>query len=109
MAQNDMYVVMYKVLAYLYDCMKRGAEPEDARWCASALGIPESYWTAVVSQLVEHGFVSGVTVTDFMGGKCLVTPINPIVTMEGVAFMENGMMRKALRFLQDTKAAIPGL
>lgn len=63
-----------------------------------------------MSQLVEHGFVSGVTVSEFMGGRLLVTPINPIMTMEGVEFMEeNGMMRKALRFLQDTKAAIPGL
>lgn len=56
-----MHVVMYKVLAYLYDCMKKGIEPEDARWCAPALGIPESYWTAVVSQLVRHGFIDGVT------------------------------------------------
>ena len=30
MAQNDMYVVMYKVLAYLYDCMKCDVEPIDA-------------------------------------------------------------------------------
>ena len=32
MAQNDMYVVMYKIIAYLYDCMKKGAEPDISRW-----------------------------------------------------------------------------
>lgn len=32
MAQNDMYVVMYKVLCYLYDCMKRDVEPAMAFW-----------------------------------------------------------------------------
>ena len=27
MAQDDMFVVMYKILAYLYSCMKSGEEP----------------------------------------------------------------------------------
>lgn len=108
MAQNDMYVVMYKILAYLYDCMKRGIEPEDARWSAQALGIPASYWTSIVEELVGHGFVAGVNVDHFINGEALVTPIGPRVTMEGVAFaQENSMMGKAKASLQDAKAAIP--
>ena len=108
MAQNDMYVVMYKILAYLYDCMKRGVEPEDARWSAQALGIPASYWTSIVEELVGHGFVAGVNVDHFINGEALVTPIGPRVTMEGVAFaQENSMMGKAKAFLQDAKAAVP--
>ena len=43
MAQNDMYVVMYKIIAYLYDCMKRGAEPDTSEWDCRAMGIPEQY------------------------------------------------------------------
>lgn len=108
MAQNDMYVVMYKILAYLYDCMKRGVEPEDVRWSAQALGIPESYWNAIVEELVDHRFVSGVNVTRFLGGETMVSSIDPRVTMEGVAFaQENSMMGKAKAFLQDAKAAVP--
>lgn len=108
MAQNDMYVVMYKILAYLYDCMKRGVEPEDARWSAQAMGIPESYWNAIVEELVDHRFVSGVKVTRFLGGEMMVSSVDPRVTMEGVAFaQENSMMGKAKAFLQDAKAAVP--
>ena len=39
MAGNDMYVVMYRLIIYLYDCMKRGERPSDEGWSASALGI----------------------------------------------------------------------
>lgn len=108
MAQNDMYVVMYKIIAYLYDCMKRGVAPEDARWSAEALGIPEGYWSAIVEELVTHGFVSGVKVAHTLSGTSLVTTFNPRVTMEGVAFaQENSMMGKAKSFLKDAKEAIP--
>lgn len=108
MAQNDMYVVMYKIIAYLYDCMKRGVEPVDAKWSHDALGIPESYWTSVVNELVAHRYIVGVEVNSFLSGERMVSSFRPEVTMEGVAFaQENTMMAKAAAFLRDAKAAIP--
>ena len=108
MAQNDMYVVMYKIIAYIYDCMKRGVEPVDAEWGCQALAIPESYWAHIVEELVEHRFITGVKIDRFLGGQVMVSTIAPRVTMEGVAFaQENTMMAKAKKFLQDAKASIP--
>lgn len=108
MAHNDMYVVMYKIIAYLYDCMKKGVEPDDFKWSSDALGIPRSYWLAVVEELVDHGYIDGVTIHRFFGGDASVTALNARVTMEGVAFaQENSMMGKAKAFLQDVKAAVP--
>lgn len=107
MAQDDMFVVMYKIIAYLYDCMKRGEEPRSEEWSASALGIPEPYWVQVVSELVGHGLIGGVSIARTTMGS-MVLPSAPYVTMEGVQFaQENSMMNKAKRFLQDAKAAIP--
>lgn len=107
MANNDMYVVMYKIIAYLYDCMKRGCRPDPARWDASALGIPEPYWSQIVNELVTHSLVSGIKVTR-MRDETVIMPIDPRVTMEGVAFaQENSMMAKARQFLIDIKASIP--
>lgn len=107
MAQNDMYVVMYKIIAYLYDCMKRGERPRDDEWSPSALGVPEPYWTRIVEELTSHGLVGGVNV--FHGSSSTaVVPVEPYVTMEGVAFVqENSMMGKARQFLIDAKASIP--
>lgn len=107
MAQNDMYVVMYKIIAYLYDCMKKGIEPDTNRYSHDALGIPESYWAHIMLELIDHGFVKGfVAMRSY--SPAVITPSNPSVTMEGVAFaQENTMMAKAKAFLQDAKAAIP--
>lgn len=108
MAKNDMYVVMYRIIAYLYDCMKRGVEPEDAMWSSHAMGIPESYWTSIVEQLVSHGYITCVGIEEYFGGERMVSIFRPEVTMEGLAFAEeNSMMGKARKFLQDAKAAIP--
>lgn len=109
MAQNDMYVVMYRILAYLYDCMKRGEVPERERYSAHALGVPEPYWSMVMSELVSHRFVADASVSRYSDGSFMVfLGKNPYVTMEGVEFaQENSMMGKAKRFLQDAKSAVP--
>ena len=107
MAQNDMYVVMYKILCYLYDCMKRDVEPDEGVFSYSALGIPERYWSDIMQELFSNGFVTGVMVVSY-GSSCSITMSRPRVTMEGVAFMqENTMMARARKFLVDTKSALP--
>ena len=108
MAQNDMYVVMYKILCYLYDCMKRDVEPDRDAFSHAALGIPERYWTDIVRELHSKHFIRGVTVSPRGQSDFNVIMNRPRVTMEGVEFMqENTMMAKAREFLVDTKSALP--
>lgn len=108
MAQDDMHVVMYKILAYLYSCMKDGNSPKLAGYSAETLGIPQLYWAFIMEELVNHGFVSGVNISRDMGGHVFVNPVDPKVTMEGVEFaQENTAMAKAKKFLMDAKSFIP--
>lgn len=107
MAQNDMYVVMYKIIAYLYDCMKRGEDPDIARISAGELDIPEEYRVHIIEELVDHGYVKGFGIR-YADNMPVVIIDRPRVTMEGVAFaQENSMMGRAKAFLQDAKASIP--
>lgn len=107
MAQDDMFVVMYKIIAYLYDCMKTGIEPDNNKWSADSLDIPKSYWDKVVKELVEHGLIDGVMIIK-AANRDIIRPTDPKVTMEGVQFaQENSMMSKAAKFLRDAKASIP--
>lgn len=107
MAQNDMFVIMYKIVAYLYDCMKRGIEPDENMLSADALGIPERYRMDVLEELAAHRYVSGVSIRHLLGGD-IVEFDRPRVTIEGVQFaQENTMMAKAARILRDAKASIP--
>lgn len=109
MAQDDMHVVMYKILAYLYDCMKRGQTPKDSMLAhdGDMLNIPYTYWVSIWKQLAAHRYVTGVVSCDTLSGEEIVLQ-DPKVTMEGVEFMqENEKMRKALAWLKEIKSALP--
>lgn len=107
MAHDDMHVIMYKILSYLYSCMKAGKRPDPESVSAVKLGINEAYWSSVVAELVENGFVRGYIV-DRSDDAVHVVPANPSVTMAGVEFlMENSLMAKAKRFVMDMKGFVP--
>lgn len=101
MAQNDMFVVMAQIIAYLYDCMKEGKTPKLSDWSAEACGVNQRYWTKIVSQLVEDDFISGVQVVKTSMGDT-INAYDPAVTRWGVQFArENSGMAKAVEFLRN--------
>lgn len=107
MASDDMHVVMYKILAYLYECMKEGEKPKKGEFSAERMGINEPYWKCIMSELVRRKLVKGVEALPANEGD-YIQLVNPRITMEGVEFlMENSMMRKARDFLISIKAAVP--
>lgn len=61
MAQNDMEVIMYKILCYLYECMKAGkrSSMEDFCYNCSMFCIPQGYWDQIMKELIEQGFIRG--------------------------------------------------
>lgn len=110
MSQDDMHVVMYKILAYLYSCMKNGEQPVYKHYChnGDVLNIPEQYWCQIIKQLVDHGYVDGFVVVTAWGGDLIVKANNPTITIEGVDFLQNNStMQKALNVLKEAKSALP--
>lgn len=106
MSHDDMHVIMYKILSYLYECMKGGEEPNRANVENLALGINYSYWCSIVQQLVERGYVKGFIVSH-ADNEVRVTVANPTVTMDGVEFlMDNSLMAKAKKFLIEAKGFV---
>ncbi|WP_322152905.1 YjcQ family protein [Paratractidigestivibacter sp.] len=107
MAQDDMFVVMYKILAYIYDCNRRGVPPLSAEWNHEALGVPYLYWVQVVEELAAKGYIAGVRVTHTKMGDAVFAD-RPRVTADGVQFaQENTRMAKVRDFLREAKATIP--
>lgn len=110
MGADDMHVVMYRILAYLYDCMKKGTEPQKSRIMPGgdvAGPVPYSYWAEIMAQMAERGLLRGVSVWSPDCERQVVLN-RPAVTLEGVEFMqENSMMRRALSFLKETRSALP--
>ena len=59
MAQNDMEVIMYKILKYLYECMKADVPPrmEDINCTCQMFQIPLRYWGMIMDELISRGLM----------------------------------------------------
>ena len=102
MAKDDMRVIMYKILKYLYECMKIGRRPalEDMCCRSTLLQIPEGYWGRVIEELIEAGYAKGFICTMTKDGLAVTMMDNASITLAGVDFLEeNGSMAKARQFL----------
>ena len=103
MAKNDYYVIVYKILTYLYECMKAGKRPEaeDFNWNCEMFSIPQSYWTEIMKELSANGYVKGIVEVSALGGESGVKVSHDVaITMKGVEFLQdNNMMAKAKEFL----------
>lgn len=110
MAHDDMHVVVYKILAYLYSCMKKGEKPCERHLVhdGDVLHIPYQYWATIIKDMLDRGYVEGFVVNKAWGGDIMVGINEPRITMEGVEFLQNNsMMAKALSFLKETKSMLP--
>ena len=55
MARDDYFVIVAKILDYLYRCLKKGVSPDPERLSPDALEINESYWNYIFYNLAEDG------------------------------------------------------
>ena len=60
MAKDDFFVIAYKILSYLYACMKAGEDPKTEELSSERLKIPERYYYSVITALYEDGYINGV-------------------------------------------------
>lgn len=81
MAADDYRVVMFKILSYLYGCLKEGVEPNASK-AEEITGVNPVYWRAVVADMLDHGYVRA----DVKGLNGSYRGLS--VTMEGVDLLE---------------------
>lgn len=114
MAKNDYYVIAYRILAYLYECLKQGETPslEYLRPGTDDFPIPKQYWEYVLRHLLEDGYLEGAVEVPVIGQSvCSVKLMSRVmVTPKGIDFLQNNSaMSKAKDFLKSLKETIPGL
>lgn len=104
MAQNDYFVIVYQVLKYLYDCLKRGEKPEVCYLRASRYSIPENYWQYILISLINEGYIAGIKPVETKGGVLLDDLQETIITPKGIEYLfENKLFEKVKRTLKDVK------
>lgn len=112
MAKDDYQVIVYQVLAYLYQCLKKDIEIEEKYLVSQGklFNINSSYWSFIMSNLVEDGLVKGPTLKKVWGMKYpLIENLEDIsITPKGIQYLtDNAFIKKATEVLKDTKAIIP--
>lgn len=109
MAKDDYFVIVYKILAYLYTQLKSG-QPVDGNMLAAHGGlfdINESYHAYIISNLLDEGYVTGAK-TRAWGGREFVDLSQCQITPRGIAYIfENSLLEKAKQFLKDIKDVTP--
>lgn len=111
MAKDDFFVIAYKILAYLYECMKSGEDADTRLISYESFGIPKRYWMSIITNLYEKGYIIGVREIHLPGmARSLHEVDRPEITMDGIEYLQNNSsMEKAKRFLKDLKDMIPGI
>ena len=112
MAKDDYFVIVYQILAYLYQRLKSG-EPVDPAFLkhdGPLFQINKSYWSYIGYHMAEEGLIEGIAFVRMDGLEvpyahqleaCRITP-------DGIAYLcENSFMERAKRFLKDIKEITP--
>ena len=98
MAKDDMHLIIYKILRYLYDCNKKGKTPyfSDMFAAAELTAIPQSYLAQIIEELINCAYIEGCTITKAKDVTQFSLSENARITMRGVEYLtENNRMRKA--------------
>lgn len=97
MAKNDYYVLVYRILTYLYNCLKNGETVDINKLTPEWLGINERYFEYIFDTLVSEGYILGKAYYIDMNGKHLRNDI--MISPAGISFLhENSTIQKGKKF-----------
>ncbi len=110
MSKDDYFVIAYRILIYLYACVKSGVNVDMEEISANKLDITQRYWLYVIEHLQADEYIEGVHITKLLGSMPVVMTENIVITPKGIEYLKNNStMEKAKEFLKTLKEIIPGL
>lgn len=112
MAKDDYEVIVYQVLAYLYNCLKNDidVDPKLIEPQGKLFNINSNYWSFILSNLFEDGYIDGIIITNVYGKKYpIITDLEFIgITPKGIQFLvDNSFINKVVERLKDAKSIVP--
>ncbi len=116
MAKDDYHVIVYQILAYLYQCLKKGIDVDTKMigidsdyFKVNDQSINKRYWAYIIYNLQRYNLIEGVIFAGIDGARNM--PVNLehcMITPTGIEYLsDNSFISKAENFLKSTKAIIP--
>lgn len=110
MAKDDMFKIIYVVLMELYEAKKAGKKIDKEAISSERLGIPSGYLADIIIELIDNGYVKGVSYRKTKSGRIFSSIEDMSITLAGVEYLqENSMMKKVHETLKNVKDIIPGI
>jgi hypothetical protein len=110
MAKDDYFVIVYRLLKYLYACLKKSKDPSTEVLDAEFFMIDEKYWEYIIRHLKEGEYVEGVTLISLMNrpDKCVKIGLNFKITPKGIQYLEeNPIFQKVKGAVKDIAEIFP--
>lgn len=112
MARDDYYVVVYQILAYLYDKLKKGEDVDPKQIShneGNLIHINKRYWTYIMVNLEKYNLIEGLHIITPDGCEPIICKLEQCqITPLGIEFLtENSTINKAKEFFKDVKEIIP--
>ena len=110
MAKDDYFVIVYRLLKYLYDCLKKSVKPDMNAIDADFFGIDSKYWTYIIRNLHNDGYVEGVALFKAAGMESEGVKIRPHfgITPKGILYLEeNSVFQKVKDIVKDIADIVP--
>ena len=111
MAKDDYHVIVYQILAYLYQCLKKGipVEAKNLEHNCKYFQINKNYWAYIMFHLQDMNLIEGLGFIEIDGADypipvelecCRITPA-------GIEYLcDNSFMAKAKVFIKEAKDII---
>lgn len=113
MSKNDIEVIQYKILMYLYESLKAGhtASLEEVAWKCKLFDITREYWLVIMKSLIDEDYVSGLKYIEAKDMEGVMEIGNFTITSKGRSFLiENSTMKKVEKMLgEGFKIALGGV
>lgn len=100
MAKDDYEVIVYRVLVYMYACMKREIMYEDATFQAAVRKNVESdeYFADILMMMQSENLIEGLAFTKAWGGDMILMSEmkDAKITAEGIRYLKENSTMKAV-------------
>lgn len=111
MARDDYHVIVYQILSYLYQQLKKGENIDAAliRSDSKYLQINRKYWKYIIINLLNEKYIRGIVVEEDIEGNLEIYNLDECeITPKGIEYLtDNSTIEKAKRFMKELKNIIP--
>lgn len=100
------FKIIYKILKSIEESMDYEIFDENII-SPEYLGVSKERWKALIIELLDNGYITGIVKVPVMGDRVDLKIIKPKLTIKGMQYLEeNSMMKKAYNLLKGIREII---